>query len=134
MTQTPIDTANIFNGTIKPPGVGPLYTLGLAGVALVMAILPLIYFGMVVCVAYGTYAYAKHGFFPLLAAAPSIIMLVIAITPIVAGTILSLFMVKPIFARSSDRHQPYGLNPAIERDLYSFIAQICRHVGRPCRP
>jgi hypothetical protein len=47
-------------GETRPKPVWLLYKLGLAAVALVMVLLPIIYVGIIVLVAWGVYEHALH--------------------------------------------------------------------------
>src|SRR6476469_2581384 len=112
-----INPAEAFNGGIKRPGVGFFYTVGLLGVAFVMALLPVIYLALTIGVMYLTYYHARFHFSWVLGADQSangrlIVLKMFAYAiPVFVGVILSLFMIKPFFARSAFEYQPYALNP-----------------------
>src|SRR4051812_42315654 len=97
-----INPAEAFRGGIKHPGVGVFYTAGLFGVALVMAILPILYLALICAVVYLTYWHAVHDFAWIMGTGARIISprvwvfkTVIYITPIFMGGVLAFFMVKP---------------------------------------
>jgi len=132
-----IDPATVFTGKIKRPGVGFFYTIGLAAVTFIMALMPVIYVALIALVIYATYYHAVHhigimssrigGLNPRV----WIFKFFIYATPIFIGSVVSLFMLKPLFARHRENYQPYALNPEAEPTLYAFIAKICEIVGAP---
>jgi Zn-dependent protease with chaperone function len=131
-----INPAEAFVGGIKRPGVGFFYTLGLLGVTFVMTLLPLIYLSLIALVAYGTFYHATHNYSWVtggLGHIPRVWLLkfFVFVTPIFMGLIMTVFMVKPFFARAINNHQPYALNPASEPILYNFIVRVCNIVGAP---
>ena len=135
---TPMPSVNpeeAFSAGIKRPGTGPFYTIGLLGVALVMALLPLIYLALIAGVVYLTYYHAAHHYSWMtsgMARGRGVVLVLFAyITPIFMGAVLTFFMVKPFFAKRIDQHQPYALNPEAEPVLYDFIARVCALVGAP---
>ncbi len=113
-----------------------LYTAGLLLVAAMMVLLPALYVGMVGLAGWATYLWATH-FASLLtyyehrSARIFLFQLLCYITPLFAGVVLVLFMVKPLFARRPSQAQPLALNPGAEPLLFAFIAKICQIVGAP---
>src|SRR5688572_17505159 len=125
-----------FRAGIKRPGVGPFYTIGVLGVTFVMALLPLIYLGLIFGVLYLTYYHVTRHFAWAWNSEGSpaffvVVKLFIYIIPIFIGAVLAFFMVKPFFARRIDQHQPYALNPENEPVLSDFIYRVCAIVGAP---
>src|SRR5260221_3295 len=125
-----------FTGSIPPTHVSMLYTAGLLLVAAMMVLLPALYVGMVGLAGWATYLWATH-FASLLtyyehrSARIFLFQLLCYITPLFAGVVLVLFMVKPLFARRPSQAQPLALNPGAEPLLFAFIAKICQIVGAP---
>src|SRR5919106_356541 len=87
-----------FTGPISAAPVSPLYKVGLAAVALVMVLLPLFYVGLIVLVAYAVYRHAVNPWYSL---GGGWVGLLGYVAPIIVGTILVFFMIKPLFARKS---------------------------------
>ncbi|MBI1840866.1 MAG: M48 family metallopeptidase [Verrucomicrobia bacterium] len=58
-------------------------------------------------------------------------LIIVYITPIFAGVVLVLFMVKPFFARRGPAAQPLALNPGAEPALFSFVTRLCESIGAP---
>ena len=48
-----------------------------------------------------------------------------------AGVIMLLTLLKPLFARSAEPHAVYTLNREKEPELFAFLFQICAAVGAP---
>jgi Zn-dependent protease with chaperone function len=118
----------------SPPKTSILYQLNLLIVAIVMVLLPLVYFALVGLAAYGVYYHAVHhaGWITKLGSGRAAIAgFLFYITPLVVGAVVVFFMIKPIFAGRSKRAQPLALNPCDNPLLYAFIEKICETVGAP---
>jgi Zn-dependent protease with chaperone function len=50
---------------------------------------------------------------------------------LVAGAILVVFMIKPLFAKPSKRSKPRSLNRTQEPLLFAFVDRVCAAVGSP---
>ncbi|MGC3957587.1 MAG: M48 family metalloprotease [Verrucomicrobiota bacterium] len=120
----------------RRPKTSVLYQINLFVVAIVMVLLPVIYFVLVGLASYGVYYHAVHHAHWLTTygsrAGRAIILLFLAyIIPLVVGAVIVFFMIKPIFAGRPKRAQPLALNPADNPLLYAFIEKICQTVGAP---
>jgi hypothetical protein len=51
--------------------------------------------------------------------------------PLVAGGIMVLFMIKPLFARAPKKSKPLAIDPRSEPLLFEFVERICKLVGAP---
>ena len=51
------------------------------------------------------------------------------ITPLIAGFVVVLFMIKPLLARRAAAAQPLALNPAAEPVLFALVRCVCDAVG-----
>ncbi|MDB6040220.1 MAG: hypothetical protein JWM99_4061 [Verrucomicrobiales bacterium] len=126
-----------FQGRIRRSGSSFFYKCGLGVVAATMVILPLIYVGFIALAGWATYFHAVHNFHPIMnfggtgGIRLSIAKFAFYITPLFAGVVLVLFMIKPLFAKRGPKPQSYSLNPESEPLLYSFIAKVCEAVGAP---
>lgn len=109
-----------------------VYQLGLVLVAGAMLVLPLIYLGLTISVGWAVYHYATNEFPAILATrGGGIAKLALAVTPLVVGVIVVIFLVKPIFARRPSQMQPLALNPEMEPRVYALVQEICRLEGTP---
>jgi Zn-dependent protease with chaperone function len=123
---------------IEPVRVGMGYRLGLLLVANTMLLLPVIYLGIIVLVGRGVWWYSTHAAVMFddrtmehAGGRVIVFILVVYLAPIIAGAILVLFMIKPLFARRVRTHFPLSLSRADEPALYEFVDRLCRLVGAP---
>lgn len=125
--MTPLDG---LRGSIAPPAISPLYRLGLAGVLLLLVLLPLIYFALMAGVAWLTWLHATQNV-TMLSGRAGRGRLLLYLTPIVVGVLMLLFMIKPILARRAKSGSPMVVTPEQEPLLFAFIARICHIVKAP---
>jgi len=130
MSASPIDA---FTGPIAPTKTGVLYKAGLAVVALAMVLLPLIYVALIILTAFLVLLHLRNDTFILEGARGrgAIIVLLLYLTPAIAGGILVFFMIKPFFAAREKRPDPITIDPGEEPLLFSFVQRICDLVGAP---
>lgn len=121
-----------LSGEIPRVRVRQRYKAGLLAAAVVMVILPLVYVAVICLVLYGVYLHAIYDT-SIVTAGPSgrgaIVALFAYLAPILAGGLLVAFMVKPLFAKRSQRRAPYSLSRSEQRMLYTFVDRLCTVVG-----
>jgi len=115
-------------GETRPKSVSLLYKLGLGAVALIMVLLPIIYVGIIVLVAWGVYEHALHPRYQL---GGGTVALLGYLAPIIVGGVLVFFMIKPLFARRPKDYGPPGVLPAEEPELFRLIYAVCDTVQAP---
>jgi len=115
-------------GETRPKSVSLLYKLGLGAVALIMVLLPIIYVGIIVLVAWGVYEHALHPRYQL---GGGTVALLGYLAPIIVGGVLVFFMIKPLFARRPKDYEPPGVLPAEEPELFRLIYAVCDTVQAP---
>jgi Zn-dependent protease with chaperone function len=127
-----------FNGSIQRPKTGMLYHCCLFLVAGAMLVLPLIYFAMLVALAWAIYFHAIHDWLPIMSfgglTGGGIIIIakfLFYFIPLFAGIVVLFFMLKPLLAGQPKQAQPLAMNPADDPLLYAFISRICDIVGAP---
>lgn len=124
-----------FGTGIRPPRTSFFYQVGLLLVTLVMIILPVIYVAMVAAMGWAVVYYAIHARFLVtsMEGGSRIYFFKIFLygAPLCIGSLLTFFMVKPIFAGQPVRPDALELNPGAESTLFAFIARICDEVGAP---
>src|SRR5690349_20421557 len=103
--------ARSFVGQLQRVPLGRHYRLGLAGVAVVTVLLPVLYLGAVAAVAYGVYWHAVHDLW-LLQRSGLAAKIVGYCGPVVAGVVLLFFMWKPILARPARNRSGITLSPS----------------------
>jgi Zn-dependent protease with chaperone function len=125
---SPLDS---FLGGITHSRPSLPYQAGLAVVALLMVLLPVVYAGLILLVGWGVWYHATNDFFLLPGAAGIWLTLLLYFGPIVLGLTLIAFMVKPLFAGRRPSLPTMALGAEQERLLFAFIERICRLVGAP---
>lgn len=124
---------NGFDGNIKRVKVPFTYRLGILLVAIAMVLLPLVYLGVIWLVGAEVYAHAVSNTGMLKSArgrgAAFVVLLYLA--PIIIGTILIIFMLKPFFSRPTKRHKPRSITRDEEPLLFIFVERICEAVHAP---
>ena len=85
-------------GETRPKSVSLLYKLGLAAVALMMVLLPIIYVGIIVLVAWGVYEHALHPRYQL---GGGILALLGYLAPIIVGGVLVFFMITSLMSANA---------------------------------
>lgn len=108
-----------FQGSIPPHRATLLYRACVFVVALVMVVLPLCYVGLVGLVVYGMFLYASHGL-DILERRVGLLYF----GPLVAGTILIAFMLKPLFSRRQADAETRSLDPRDEPILFALVDHI----------
>lgn len=115
--------------SIEPARSTPLYTAGLALVAGAMLLLPLIYVGLIVGVAYATYWHAVNDVTIFEGRGNAKGKFIAYIVPLIVGVLMLIFMVKPLFARRSKSSTPVSLDPRQDALLFAFVERLCAIVG-----
>lgn len=113
-----------------------IYRITALVVSLVMVVLPLVYFALIALVCYATYYHAVNhlNVFSLAKYAGgrgTIVSVVLYLGPLAVGGIMILFMIKPIFARSSDVSRRRSVTPKSDPLLFAFVSRLCEVVGAP---
>jgi hypothetical protein len=121
-----------LRGSIAPPAISPFYRLGLAAVLVLLVILPLIYFALIGGVAWLTWLHATENVTMLSGGGRRARgQLFLYLTPIVAGVLMLVFMIKPILARREKSAKPIVVQPDQEPLLFAFIGRICNILKAP---
>jgi Zn-dependent protease with chaperone function len=131
---TPDHILRAFRGPVPKTRVSVFYQIGLVVVAFTMLVLPLVYLALIIAAGWGVHYWATHFDFLLRGTVNVrvyVFKLVLYATPLFAGSVLVLFMVKPLFARRARYAQPLAVNPEVDALLYAFIRKICETVGAP---
>jgi Zn-dependent protease with chaperone function len=122
-----------FAGPVPTTTVPRAYRVGLALVAVVMLLMPVLYLAIVAGVAWFLVLFVT-GPVPRLARTGTglpFTSLILILAIVFSGVVTLLFLIKPIFARRAPQAQPLALNPEVEPALFAFIARVCDTVGAP---
>jgi Zn-dependent protease with chaperone function len=130
LTPQELEVLDAFGAPIEPVRVPVIYRVGLAVVAVAMVLLPLTYVALVALSAYGLYYHATANL-TLFDEPGGKIGLLAYGAPLVAGAILVLFMIKPLFAPRGKQRRPVQLHREQQPLLYAFVERLCDTVGAP---
>lgn len=125
------EAAFTLEGLVPPRRLPLAYRATLGLTALAMVLLPVLYVTMIFAVGYGVYWYAIHGLALFHQHIGGLYILLLYAGPLIAGAILAIFMIKPLFAPPAGRGGPLVLDLEREPRLREFIAAICAHVRAP---
>ena len=120
-----------FRGTMPPVRISVGYRIGLALVALAMLILPLIYLALVALSGWALVHHASANLKPIFDTLSGRSAVVVYVAPLVMGTVVFFFLVKPLFSRPPKGLPPRSLDPKAEPLLFAFVERLCRTVGAP---
>jgi hypothetical protein len=122
-----------FRGTFQRVPTTATYKLGILITAGFMVLLPFVYMAVIALVAWGVYWHLTHNHVMLttVRGRGAIFMFIAYLAPAVVGGIMTVFMIKPFFARASDEGRTRSLTPTSDPLLFEFVAHICQLVGAP---
>lgn len=138
--DVPARIGSAFTAAKIEPVRQPLgYRVSALVVAFLMVLLPLIYLAMIVGVAGLVWWHTTSNTWLLgggvggtrNSGKAMIFSLLLYITPMVAGGIMILFMLKPLFARAAPKPGWRSLKDGEEPVLFDFVERICAAVGSP---
>ena len=120
-----------FREPIRRRRPTPSYRAAMLAVAVFMVLLPCVYAALTGLAGWWVYRYSTQTLPGLLAAARSILILAAFLTPSVAGTVIVIFLLKPLVSPRGRRMHPIKLLPQAEPRLHAFIEKLCAIVGAP---
>lgn len=120
-----------FKGRVEPVAVPPAYRLGIAGVSLVMVLLPLLYVLLICLVVYGTVYYASHNLGLFQRPGPFHLARILYATPVVAGGILTLLLLKPWLSMAGRQEAETILTRSQQPRFFKFVYRVCDAVAAP---
>ena len=116
------------------------YRLSVLAVSVLMILLPFIYLALIAAVTYGVWYHAVNHTTIFTSGTTTTGSnrgkeiagrFMLYLTPILAGGILVLFMLKPLFAKAMPRPGRRSLKQEDEPLLFDFVARVCDAVGSP---
>jgi Zn-dependent protease with chaperone function len=122
-----------FQGEIPAMPLPARYRLGIALTSVVMVLLPLVYVTLIGVVASAMFWHAAHntGLMSSAHGRGAFVMMMVYLAPLVAGSVLIAFMIKPLFSRHGDSRAKRSLTREGEPLLFAFIDRVCAAVGSP---
>ncbi|MDB5325802.1 MAG: heat shock protein HtpX [Phycisphaerales bacterium] len=134
-TPTGAQLALAFEGKLERKRVAILYRLGVLAVACVMVVLPLIYVATVVAVATGVWWHATHDawWMASVGQVPRLMIFVAIVyaIPIIAGVLIVLFMLAPLWPRRHAQRKYYWVDRREQPLLYAYIDRLCDTMRAP---
>lgn len=115
---------------VNHPKPTPAYFTGMTLVTLFMIILPLVYLALIAGAIWLTCYHAVHSVV-LFELKVSIYTLLIYAAPLIMGSLLVFFMIKPLFAKRSLPEAPVILSPDEQPDFIRYIDALCKNLGAP---
>lgn len=134
--QEPTGTqlATAFDGPLEPLHTTIGYLLAAVLVFLVMLLLPVVYLGVIAAAILGTGWYAVHAtsmFSDVPPGRATILVGVAYIAPLIAGSLLVLFMVLPLCWRRRKFDRPMWVDRKEQPLLFAYVDKLCDTMGAP---
>lgn len=124
-----------FSDRVAKKPVSFLYRIHLLLVACAMAALPVVYLALVIGAAYGEYFYIVNILPNAFSHAPrgrlAILYFGMVIAPAVAGFVVVLFLIKPLFFRIQGEGRRRSLTRKGEPILFHLVDKLCEATGAP---
>ncbi len=120
-----------FKGRVAPVLVPSTYRAGIVAVSVAMLLLPVLYLLLINSVAYATVSYAISNISLFNRSGSFYFALIAYTTPVVAGSILTLFLLKPLLAVRRQNEAETVLVPSQQPHFFKFIYRVCDAVGAP---
>ena len=121
-------------GSIPTVPVPLSYRIGIAFVAVLMVVLPLVYLSIPAIVAWVVFLHLKYDlvmFSHVRGGRATVFAFLLYIAPLVIGAILVFFLIKPFFARPAREDAQFDVQPEDQPLLFAFVERIQEHVGAP---
>ena len=122
-----------FQGPIEPVKTTRLYRVGILLSLATMLLLPLVYLGLIAGASYLVYYHGVNHtvIFAEARGRNAFYAFLLYLAPLVAGPIIILFMIKPLFARSANNQRTRSVLRENEPLLFAFVDKICETVNAP---
>lgn len=120
-----------FRGTVPPlkPSFG--YRLALAGAAVIMLLMPVVYAALVGGAIWGLWLYLTRVDFSSASAEIGLALLPAWILPPALGIVVVICLIKPLFVKFAKREEGLRLDPAREPFVFEFVGQVCKALKAP---
>jgi Zn-dependent protease with chaperone function len=125
--------ATAFDGNLERVRTTFGYRVGIVLVAFMMVLLPVVYVAIIALTAWLTMKWPGYasGMFRHARGRGAIVIVVVFITAILAGALLVISMILPMFWRSSRGPKPFWVDKKEEPLLYAFVEKLCAVTGAP---
>ena len=122
-----------FSGQIPKSPPSLMYKLGILLTTAVMVVLPVVYIGLILLAA-GVVLWhltSNVGLVTAISGRGAILGVIAYLAPALMGTVIVVFMVKPLFAPSGEREKSRTLTRESEPLVFAFVERICATVQAP---
>jgi Zn-dependent protease with chaperone function len=120
-----------FDGEVLPVRTTLGYRFGVLLVTVVMLLLPLLYLGLIVAVAFLIYYHATANLGAIKSLRSPWAMVFAYAGPLIAGAVLLFFMIKPLFAGHSRTRGLKALEFGQEPLLFALVSRLARSLRTP---
>lgn len=132
------ELATAFDGKLERAGASMGYRIGIILVFVAMIMLPVLYAGIIAATVWAVWWHMSHSavmFNHITGVRVTLLMGVIYVAPIIAGAVLVLSMVVPLFWQSRKGPRPMWVDRREQPLLYAYVEQLCdaMRVPRPHR-
>lgn len=130
---TATELALAFDGVLERSHTPIGYRIGVLLVACVMVLLPIVYLAMIAATAWGVAWYARSavGMFEHVRGRAIIFVFIIYAAPIIAGGLVVIFMILPLFWRGAKREKTLWVDRREQPLLYAYVEHLCDTMGVP---
>jgi Zn-dependent protease with chaperone function len=120
-----------FQEKIEDVSISFFYRAGLAVTAFIMLLLPVIYLSMIAGIGYLLVFHTLENvdLFDRIGSGKAALMAYVG--PIIIGSLMLLFMVKPLFARRRFQDNSHPLDSRKEPFLYAYVNKVAEMLGAP---
>lgn len=125
------DILAAFQDDIEPVSRTAAYGVGILFLAIAMLVLPILYMLLVFGLAYLLYFHATANAAAIFRMRHWLPILFLYIAPLLIGTIMLFFMVKPLFARRTRKQKLRTLEFGEEPLLFTLVSCVAEAVGAP---
>lgn len=125
--------AAAIEGPIAPVRATLTYRLGILLSLAAMLLMPVVYLALIAGACYLVYLHAVTNtvIFESVRGRATAYAALVYLAPLVAGPVMILFMVKPLFASPARHQKTRSLRRESEPVLFAFVDSICTTVGAP---
>jgi Zn-dependent protease with chaperone function len=119
-----------FSGDVPKHAITPRYRAGIAAVAVLMVLLPVVYVGLVLALGYASIWHAVNDI-NWLGRKPGYLWLVAYAGLALGGLVAAVFLLKPLFAPARQSGWPIKLTRQEDALFFAFVDHIAERVGAP---
>ncbi len=120
-----------FVGPCEPPRTSFGYRLGILLATVFVLLLPCCYVGVIVLIGWGMVWHAIHDAWLVFADGRNFAKSVLYLAPLIAGTIVIAFLIKPLIPKKRRGESRLLISPDQEPVLEALLTELCRRLQAP---